>query len=72
MSSGVSGPVPCAFCSATIRWVTMVSGKKMALEDKGLMAVEVSTEGKGKLRRVWMPHWGSCKGADQARAGGSR
>ena len=56
----------CKSCHAEIMWVEMKSGKKMPLDAKPFSAVQVK-EGIGEVVQVYMPHWGSCKGATEFR-----
>ena len=52
----------CRGCGKPIRWVEMISGKKMPLDEKPLSMVEVKEE-IGDIISVYMPHWATCEKA---------
>ncbi|KKL57067.1 hypothetical protein LCGC14_2239150 [marine sediment metagenome] len=49
----------CRGCHQEIKWAEMPTGKKMPLDYKPLIMVQV-TEGIGEMIKVYMPHWATC------------
>ena len=56
----------CRGCGKELKWCEMPTGKKMPLDFKPLIMVQVK-EGIGEMVEVYMPHWGSCEKAGQFR-----
>lgn len=54
----------CRSCGAKLRWVEMMSGKKMPLDIKPMKMVQVK-EDLGQVIDVYMPHWATCPGAEK-------
>ncbi len=52
----------CKGCGQIIKWCEMASGKKMPLDPKPLLMIQVKEE-VGEMIQVFMPHWGSCEKA---------
>ncbi len=59
----------CRACKAEIMFIEMASGKKMPVDAKPLIVVQVK-DGIGKVIEAYYPHWATCPGAHAFRKKG--
>lgn len=61
----------CRSCGAAIRWIVMVSGKRMPVDAKPakLIVLDDMPEPRGAVVDCWTSHFATCPNAAQHRKG---
>jgi hypothetical protein len=59
----------CSSCGADIRWIVMLSGKRMPVDaqPEKRVVLDDMPEPRGTVADVWVPHWATCPNAAQHR-----